>query len=74
MFTQRAMPDDPSWRQVMELQSRKEVIERWLSSTTVPCQLVEALQEMLATTKRELQALEDQAGSNKSSSVYRQAG
>lgn len=74
MFPQRAMPGDPAWQRVMELQSRKEVIERWLSSTAVPCQLVEALQEMLATTKRELQALEDQAGSNNSSSVYRRVG
>ena len=57
MFTQSGMSGDPCWRQMMELESRKEVIEGWLSSPDTPSQLVEVLQEMLATTERQLQAV-----------------
>ncbi|MFZ1136944.1 MAG: hypothetical protein WAN69_18490, partial [Candidatus Korobacteraceae bacterium] len=56
MFTQPGVSGEPRWRQMMELELRKEVIERWLSSPDTPSQLVEVLQEMLATTDRQLQA------------------
>lgn len=57
MSTQRPLSGEPSWRQRMELESRKEVIKEWLSSSDIPSQLVEVLQEMLVTTERELQAV-----------------
>ena len=56
MFTQPGVSGEPRWRQMMELELRKEVIERWLSSPDTPSQLVEVLQEMLSTTDRQLQA------------------
>jgi hypothetical protein len=68
MITQPAISGEPSWRQVMELEARKEVIERWLSESVVPSQLVEVLQEMLATTERQLQVIKSQAPGNTSSS------
>ena len=61
MITQRAISGEPSWCQVMELEARKEVIARWLSESVIPSQLVEVLQEMLATTERQLQAIKSQA-------------
>jgi hypothetical protein len=67
MITQRAISGESSWRQVMELEARKEVIERWLSESVIPSQLVEVLQEMLATTERQLQAI-SQAPENTRSS------
>jgi hypothetical protein len=47
---------------MMELQSRKEVIERWLTTDGIPFQLLGALQdlqEMLATVESELTELQD---------------
>ena len=57
MFTQPRTSNEPRWRQMMELESRKEAIEGWLSSPDTPPQLVEVLQEMLATTERQLRAV-----------------
>ena len=57
MFTQPRMSNEPRWRQMMELESRKEVIEGWLSSPDTPSHLVEVLEEMLATTERQLRAV-----------------
>ena len=59
-FNQCEFLGEPVWRQVIELQSRKEVIEGWLSSSVIPTQLVEVLQEMLAITERQLPALRNQ--------------
>jgi len=69
MFNQCEFPGEPVWRQVIELQSRKEVIEGWLSSSVIPSQLVEVLQEMLAATELQLQVLR-----NQDSSPLREAG
>ena len=74
MFTQRAMSGEPARRQTMGLQSRKEVIERWLSSTVLPSQLVEVLQEMLTTTEHQLQAVRSQGLDNTGSSPLHEAG
>ncbi len=60
MSTERAALGESVWRQTMELQSRKEVIERWLSESGTPAQLVDVLQEMLANTERQLQLLRNQ--------------
>ena len=60
MFAQRAMSGEPSWRQMTELESRKEVIKEWLSSPDIPLEIVEVLQEMLAATERQLQAVKSQ--------------
>ena len=60
MFKQPAISCEPPWRQMMELESRKEVIEGWLSSSDIPAQLVEVLKEMLATTEHQLQAARSQ--------------
>jgi hypothetical protein len=60
MFTLPTVSGEPPWRQIMELESRKEVIECWLSRSDIPSQLVEVLQEMLATTERQLQAIRSQ--------------
>jgi hypothetical protein len=74
MFTQHGMSGEPYWRQMMELESRKEVIEGWLSSPDTPSQLVEVLQEMLATTERQLRAVRSQGPDSPSSSPRREAG
>jgi hypothetical protein len=74
MFTQPRMPGEPYWRQMMELESRKEAIEGWLSSPDTPSHLVEALQEMLATTERQLHAARSQGLDGPSSSPRRDAG
>jgi hypothetical protein len=50
---------DPVWRQVIELESRKETIECWLSNPDISPQLVEVLREMLETTARQLHGLRD---------------
>jgi hypothetical protein len=74
MFTQPGMSGEPRWRQMMELESRKEVIDGWLSSPDTPSHLVEVLQEMLATTERHLQAVRSQGFDGTSSSHRREAG
>jgi len=74
MFTQPGMSGEPRWRQMMELQSRKEVIEGWLSSPETPSHLVEVLQEMLATTDRQLRALRSVGLDLPGSSPRREAG
>ena len=60
MFNRCEIPGEPVWRQMTELQSRKGVIEGWLSSSVVPAQLVEVLQEMLAATELQLKVLRNQ--------------
>ena len=64
MFIHPPIPGEPSWRQMMELESRKEVIKEWLSRPDIPLEIVEALQEMLATTERHLQAMKNQGIEN----------
>ncbi len=60
MFKLPTISSGPPWRLMMELESRKEVIEGWLSSSDIPPQLVEVLKEMLAATEQELQAARSQ--------------
>jgi hypothetical protein len=72
MFNPREIPGEPVWRQMTELQSRKEVIEGWLASSVVPIQLVEVLQEMLAATELQLQVLRNRESDN--SSLLGEAG
>jgi hypothetical protein len=72
MFPQRLMSGEASWRQIMELESRKEVIKEWLSSPDIPSHLVEVLQEMLATTERQLAALRSQGLEGTTSSPLRE--
>ena len=72
MFMQCEIPGEPVWRQMIELQSRKEVIEGWLSSSVVPAQLVEVLHEMLAATELQLKVLRNREPDN--SSPLREAG
>jgi|HubBroStandDraft_6_1064221.scaffolds.fasta_scaffold05040_4 hypothetical protein len=74
MFTQPGMSGEPRWRQMMELESRKEVIQGWLSSPDTPSQLVEVLQEMLATTERQLRAVRSQGLDGPSPAPRREAG
>ena len=74
MFTQPVMSGEPSWRQMTELESRKEVIEEWLSSSVIPSHLVEVLEEMLATTERQLQEVISQVVDDTISSPFREAG
>ena len=73
MFTQPGMSGEPRWRQMMELELRKEVIERWLSSPNTPCQLVEVLEEMLATTEHQLRAARSQGLDSTTSSARRES-
>jgi len=73
MFTQPGMSGEPCWRQMMELELRKQVIEGWLSSPSTPSQLVEVLQEMLATTERQLRAVRSQGSDSPSSSPRSEA-
>jgi hypothetical protein len=54
MFTEPAGFGEAAWQQTMELQSRKDVIERWLSDPGTPTQLIDVLLEMLANTERQL--------------------
>ena len=74
MFTQPGMSGEPFWRQMMELESRKEVIQGWLSSPDTPSHLVDVLQEMLTTTERQLQAVRSQGLDGSSSSPRRESG
>ena len=74
MFTQPEMSGEPRWRQMMELESRKEVIQGWLSSPDTPFHLVEVLQEMLATTERQLQAVRSQGTDSTGLPTRREAG
>lgn len=48
---------EPAWWEVIALESRKETIECWLSNSAISPQLLEVLQEILETTKRQLQGL-----------------
>ena len=73
MFKQPAISGEPRWRQMMELESRKEVIEGWLSSSEIPAQLVEVLKEMLAATRHELQAVRSQGLDSATSSPRRES-
>ena len=73
MLTQPGMFGEACWRQMMELELRKEVIERWLSSSDTPRQLVEVLQEMLATTERQLQAVRSEGIDSTGSPTGREA-
>jgi hypothetical protein len=72
MFDGHEIPGEPVWRQMAEVQSRKEAIEGWLSSSVVPAQLVEVLQEMLAATELQLKVLRNRAPDN--SPPLREAG
>jgi hypothetical protein len=72
MFDRYEIPGEPVWRQMTELQSRKEVIEGWLASSVVPAHLVAVLQEMLAATELQLKLLRNQ--DSDSSSPLREAG
>jgi hypothetical protein len=72
MFPQRPMSGEATWRQVMEFESRKEVIKEWLSSPDIPSHLVETLQEMLATTEHQLDVLRGQGHDARSSFHHRE--
>ena len=74
MFTQPGVSGEPRWRQMMELESRKEVIRGWLSSPDTPFQLVDVLQEMLATTERQLQAVRSEGVDRTGSPNRHEAG
>ena len=73
MFTHFARSGEPSWRQMMELESRKEVIKEWISSAGIPSEIIEVLQEMLATTERQLQTVTSQDLENATHSPFRKA-
>ena len=73
MFTQPRTSNEPRWRQMMELESRKEVIQGWLSSPDTPSHLVDVLQEMLATTERQLQAVRSEGIDSTGSPTRREA-
>jgi len=73
MFTHFARPGESSWRQMMELESRKEVIKEWLLSPGIPSEIIEVLQEMLATTERQLQTVTSQDLENATPSPFRKA-
>jgi hypothetical protein len=74
MVTQPGMSYEPYWRQIMELESRKEVIEGWLSSPDTLSELIECLQEMLAATECQLRALKSRGLNSEGSSPLREAG
>ena len=59
---------------MIELESRMEVIREWLSRPDMPPEIVEALQEMLATTERHLQAMKNQDIENTHPPPIREAG
>ena len=73
MFPKPGMSGEPYWRQMMELESRKEVIEGWVSSPGTPSHLVDVLQEMLATTERQLQAVRSDGIDSTGSPTRREA-
>ena len=73
MFTQPRMSGEPRWRQMMELESNKEVIQGWLSSPDTPSHLVDVLQEMLATTELQLQAVRGEGIDRTGSPTRREA-
>ena len=73
MFTQPGIYNEPRWLQMMELESRKEVIQGWLSSPNTPTHLVDVLLEMLATTERQLQAVRSEGIDSTGSPTRREA-
>jgi hypothetical protein len=73
MFKQPTTSGEPPWQQMMELESRKEVIEGWLSSANIPAQLVEVLKEMLATTEHKLRAVRSRGLDSTTSSPCRES-
>jgi len=73
MLPQRPMSGEPYWRQMMELESRMEVIKEWLSRPDIPSEIIEALQEMFATTERHLRAMRNQGIGNTNPLPVREA-
>jgi hypothetical protein len=51
-----------TWQRFMELRSRREVIERWLTSCSLPDNTQQNLRAMLRDVEDQLQALTDQLG------------
>lgn len=74
MFVQPRISNEPRFRQMMELESRKEAIQGWLSNPDTPSHLMEVLQEMLATTERQLQEVKSEGLDGQSSVPRREAG
>jgi hypothetical protein len=60
MAFDRQQPDNSRCDRIMELQSRRQVIENWLSTADIPDQFVGDIQEMMAVIEAELAVLRDQ--------------
>jgi hypothetical protein len=59
-------PDNSPCNRIMELQSRKQVIEEWLATEDIPDRFVGDMREMLPAIERELTVLMDQHSATKS--------
>jgi hypothetical protein len=57
MVSERPQTENSPCDRLMELQSRKQVIERWLATPAISAQYSSVLQEMLAAVEAELTAL-----------------
>jgi hypothetical protein len=51
-----------TWQQFMELRSRREAIERWLTSCSLPDETQQNLRAILRDVEDQLQVLADQLG------------
>jgi hypothetical protein len=68
MASERPQPDNSPCDQIMELQSRKEVIEGWLATNDIPA-FSSVLQEMLTSVEAKLTVLRDQHSATKSAAT-----
>ena len=46
-----------TWQALMELRCRREVLERWLASRSLPKDLAQTLEAMLAEVEEQLQSV-----------------
>jgi hypothetical protein len=59
---QRSTETNEAWQRFMELRCRREVIERWLASCSLPDGMQPHLHVMLHEVEDQLQVLTDQLG------------
>jgi hypothetical protein len=69
MSSERWQSDNSMCERIIELQSRRQVIERWLA-TACTHEYSNAMQEMLASVEAELTVLRDQLPATKYLATY----
>ena len=62
MFQQTSAQSAGTWQELMDLRGQREVIERWLSSCSLPDGMQQYLHAMLGQIEDQLQVLTKQLG------------